>query len=419
MHKKEGPRLVLAAIAAFCVYTCMYAYRKPFTAATFDAVSFLGVDYKAALVIAQTIGYTLSKFYGIKFIAELNSRKRSFLILGFILAGWIALLLFAITPAPYNLIFLLLNGFPLGVIYGLVFSYLEGRRSTELLGAVLATSFIFASGFTQSIGKYILLNWQVNEWWMPFVSGAVFLVPTVVFTLLLDRTPAPTEQDITYRTRRLPMTRGERKSFIKTFFPGLMLLIITYILLTIIREYRSNFAANIWAELGLGNNAAVFTQSELPASLATLFLLGCLVLIKNNRKALLINHGIILFGFLLSIFATILFRSEVISPFWWMTLVGVGLYMGYVPFNAMLFERLIASFKYVSNAGFLIYLADSFGYLGSDAVLLLKSILKLQVSWSHFFVTIIFAFSSTGIVLISLSALYFRSKFYSSEPKTG
>jgi hypothetical protein len=102
-----------------------------------------------------------------------------------------------------------------------------------------------------------------------------------------------------------------------------------------------------------------------------------------------------------------------------MTIVGVGMYMGYVPFNAMLFERLIASFKYVSNAGFLIYLADSFGYLGSDAVLLVKSFMKLNVSWTTFFATMVLVLSSIGIVLITLSALYFRAKFLSTKIKTG
>jgi MFS family permease len=419
MFKKEWASLTLAALSAFCVYTCMYAFRKPFTAANFSSSSFLSIDYKVWLVIAQTIGYTLSKFYGIKFIAELKTERRPLLILSFIGAGWVALFFFAVTPAPFNILFLLLNGFALGVIYGLVFSYLEGRRSTELLGAVLATSFIFASGFTQSVGKYILLHWNVSEWWMPFVTGAVFLIPTIIFTLLLDKTPRPNAKDIEQRTQRLPMTREERKLFIRTFFPGLVMLIITYILLTVIRDYRSNFASNIWAELGEGNNAAVFTQSELPASLVTLFLLGMLVLIKNNRKALMINHLIIAAGFLLSIFTTVLYQNGTISAFWWMTIVGVGMYMGYVPFNAMLFERLIASFKYVSNAGFLIYLADSFGYLGSDAVLLVKSFMKLNVSWTTFFATMVLVLSSIGIVLITLSALYFRAKFLSTKIKTG
>ena len=419
MFNRQWVSLLLAAVSAFCVYTCMYAFRKPFTAASYQHLSFLTVGYKVWLVIAQTIGYTLSKFYGIRFIAELKGERRQWHILRFIGAGWAALFFFAIIPPPFNMMFLVMNGFALGVIYGLVFSYLEGRRSTEVLGAVLATSFIFASGFSQSAGKYMLLNFGVSEWWMPFATGAVFLPPTIFFTWLLGKTPKPDVKDVTERTARLPMTKRERRAFVQTFFPGLMMLIFTYVLLTIIRDYRSNFAADIWKELGQGNNAAVFTQSELPASLVTLILLGMLVLVKNNQRALLINHLIIAAGFALSIFTTLLYKNGSLSSFWWMTLVGVGMYMGYVPFNAMLFDRLIASFKYVGNAGFLIYLADSFGYLGSDAVLLTKSFLKLDVSWSNFFESMVLVLSAVGLVLIGFSAIYFRSKFSLNKIDTG
>lgn len=412
MLKKEWASLLLAALSAFCVYTCMYAFRKPFTAANYSNLKFLSIDYKVWLVVAQTVGYTLSKFFGIKFIGELKNEKRSTIILLFIGTSWLALLFFAVTPAPYNILFLFINGFPLGVIYGLVFSYIEGRRSTELLGAVLASSFIFASGLTQSVGKYILLNWNVTKWWMPFVTGGIFIVPTILFTLLLERTPKPDQKDIEERTQRSPMNKTERKKFVQTFLPGLILLIVVYVLLTIIRDYRSNFASNIWSELGMGNDASVFVKSELPASLITLFLLGLLIMMKNNIKALLINHVIIVFGFVLSIVVTIFFVRGNLSAFWWMTLAGVGLYMGYVPFNCMLFERLIASFKYVSNAGFLIYLADSFGYLGSDAVLITKNFTNISVSWSDFFVRMIFLFSGIGLLLITISAFYFRNKFY-------
>lgn len=404
--------MMLAALSAFCVYTCMYAFRKPVTAANYEHLKFLSVDYKVWLVIAQTIGYTLSKFYGIKFIGELRNEKRPTIILLFIGIAWVALLFFAITPAPYNIVFLLVNGFPLGIIYGLVFSYLEGRRATELLGAVLASSFIFASGFTQSIGKYILLEWNVTQCWMPFITGGIFLVPVVLFTLLLEQTPKPDKKDVEERIERLPMNKTERKKFVQTFLPGLILLITVYVLLTIIRDYRSNFASNMWSELGMGSDASVFVKSEIPASLITLVLLGLLVMIKNNFKALLINHIVIAFGFILSIIVTLFYLKGVISPFWWMTLVSLGLYMGYVPFNCMLFERLIASFKYVSNAGFLIYLADSFGYLGSDAVLITKNFSNLSVTWSDFFVRMILLFSAVGFMLIIISAFYFRNKFY-------
>jgi len=389
----------------------MYAFRKPFTVADFEGLRFLGVDYKIWLVIAQTAGYTASKFFGIKFIAELKSKNRALPILMFIAVAWIALLFFAIVPPPYNILFLLINGFPLGVIYGLVFSYLEGRRTTEFLGAALSASFIFASGFTQSAGKFILVKWHVSEWWMPCVTGLVFFVPLLVFTWLLEKTPKPTEHDIALRTERKPMNKKERGNFIKAFLPGLLMLFVVYVLLTIIRDYRSNFAANIWKETGHGNDISLFTKTEIPSSILVLVTMSLLVYVRKNIRALMINHFLVVLGFILSLGGTVLFVYNQLSAISWMTITGIGLYMGYVPFNCMLFERLIASFRYVSTAGFLIYVADSFGYLGSDVVLLIKNFGNPNISYSDFFVKMILGISALGTALTIFSSLYFRRKY--------
>ena len=100
---------VYAALCSFAVYFCMYAFRKPFAAAGFSGIQFLNIDYKVWLVTAQVIGYMLSKFYGIKFISGMQGERRATTIVKLILLAWLSLLLFAITPAPYNIVFLLLN----------------------------------------------------------------------------------------------------------------------------------------------------------------------------------------------------------------------------------------------------------------------------------------------------------------------
>jgi hypothetical protein len=46
---------LLAGGAAFLAYASMYAFRKPFTAASFEGMHLAGVDYKVWLVIAQVI----------------------------------------------------------------------------------------------------------------------------------------------------------------------------------------------------------------------------------------------------------------------------------------------------------------------------------------------------------------------------
>src|SRR5688572_28604056 len=223
---------VYATLVAFCLYTCIFAFRKTFTVGTFEGLSYLGVSYKVWLIIAQVIGYGLAKFIGIKVISELPAFQRAKGIVIMVFIAGISWLFFAITPAPYNIFFLFTNGLPLGMGWGLVFGYLEGRRVTEVLGAGLSVSFIFSSGFAKSIGGFVMKNWGTSEYWMPFVSTCLFLLPLILFLWLLDKLPPPSPFDEELRTRRQPMNAVERKKFLFAIAPGLVLLILTYMLLT-------------------------------------------------------------------------------------------------------------------------------------------------------------------------------------------
>jgi hypothetical protein len=409
---------VFAAVCSFSVYFCMYAFRKPFTAAGFESLKFLNIDYKVWLVTAQVIGYMLSKFYGIKFISGMQPGKRANTIVILILSAWMALLLFAVTPAPYNIFFLFVNGFPLGMVWGLVFSYLEGRRSTEFMGAVLSISFIFSSGVVKSAGKSVLINWHATEMWMPFITGGLFVLPMILFTWLLNHMPAPTSEDIFTRRPRLPMTKEERKAFVQTFLPGIVVIVITYVLLTILRDFRDNFANELFTELGYGNNAGIFTQTEVPVSLIVLVCMSLLVLIKSNIKAFLINHYIIVFGYILALLSTLLFINHNISPVVWMTSIGTGLYLSYVPFNCLYFERMIATYNIKGNVGFMMYIADSFGYMGSVIVLFAKEFFSVHLSWTSFFTHLVIIITVIGIAGTIAASLYFRKKYISDHSST-
>lgn len=401
---------VYATLVAFCLYTCIFAFRKTFTVGTFEGFSYLGVSYKVWLIIAQVIGYGLAKFIGIKVISELPAFKRANGILIMVAVAGISWLFFAITPAPYNILFLFTNGLPLGMGWGLVFGYLEGRRVTEVLGAGLSVSFIFSSGFAKSVGGFVMKNWGTSEYWMPFVSTCLFLLPLLLFLWLLNKLPAPSLADEEERTKRQPMNNEERKKFMFTFAPGLVLLILTYMLLTAFRDFRDNFSADVWKSLGYGNSPEIFTQTETPVTIAILFIIGSIMFIKNNRIALIINHLLILVGMILVGLSSYLFEEKLISEVVWMMMLGLGLYLGYVPFNSILFDRLIATFKYISTVGFLIYLADAFGYLGSIGVMMYKEFGQSTVSWLNFFISAGYVMSITGSVLIVSSMIYFYYK---------
>src|SRR5271165_2408704 len=75
---------IWCVVAAFGAYFCMYGFRKPFTAGVYSDLSLWGVGYKTVLVTAQVLGYTLSKFLGIKVVAEVEPHRRAVLLLGLI-----------------------------------------------------------------------------------------------------------------------------------------------------------------------------------------------------------------------------------------------------------------------------------------------------------------------------------------------
>jgi len=403
---------LVAGCAGFSAYFAMYAFRKPFSAATFDVVPgwHFALDYKIALVIAQVAGYAVSKVIGIKVISELDPRRRPLAILVLILSAWLALLLFALVPAPWNVGAMFLNALPLGMIWGLVFGFMEGRRVSEVLGAVVCASFIVSSGAVKSVGKLVMVDWQVTPFWMPAVAGALFFPVLFLSVWALAALPPPDARDEAARVRRAPMDGAARTAFVSEYGVGLALLIVAYVLATALRDFRDNFAAELWRGLGYGNGAAIFTASEVPVAALALVALGLIMIVRENRRALAVIHLVILGGLVLLGGSTLAFQSGWIGPIVWMILSGAGLYIVYTPFNAMLFDRMIAFSGRIGTAGFLIYLADSAGYIGSCALLLWRNFGLVELDWLQVFTASIYATSLIGAALVLLSAVFFLRK---------
>src|SRR5690606_39101204 len=96
---RRGPTWMINALAisaAFSTYFCMYAFRKPLSAGTFEGIVpwGAGVQLKTAFLIAQILGYTCSKYLGTRVLSELDQEKRPHTIVGLITASWVALLAF-------------------------------------------------------------------------------------------------------------------------------------------------------------------------------------------------------------------------------------------------------------------------------------------------------------------------------------
>lgn len=411
--QKLSQHPVWALVAAFGTYFCMYGFRKPYTAATYTDVAYWGIDYKFLLIISQTLGYMLAKWIGIKVVAEIKPSQRIKVLIGLILFAELTLLLFGFVPRPWNIVCLLLNGLPLGVVFGLVLGFLEGRRHSEALIAGLCASFIVADGASKSIGN-LLLHWGVPESWMPFAAGIFFMVPMAIFVAMLNVVPAPSTADVTSRSERTPMSSQARKAFFIKYAPGISGITIVYLFVTILRSIRADFAPELWRDLGFKQTPEIFTQSELLVSLGVVIISGFAVLIKNHYKAFRFALMTCVFGFAILLVA-INSVGHGMGNFAFMVLVGLGVYIPYVAIHTTIFERLIAITKERANIGFLMYVVDAVGYTGYILLMLLRYLAPPDSSILSLFLRICVYIGISGGLLVLFCNWYFKMKLKENE----
>lgn len=403
--------ILWSMLAAFGAYFCMYAFRKPFNAGTYTGEELFGLNYKVVLIIAQVLGYMLSKFIGIKVISELKPRNRQVLIISLILFSEIGLLFFGLASKPYKFLFLFLNGLPLGMIWGVVFSYLEGRRFTEILGMGLSISLIVSSGILKTVYFTVHEWWpSVSEYWLPFVIGLLFLPVFLFFVWMLAMIPPPDETDKLLRAERSPMTPKDKMEVLKRFGWGILCFVIMYSLLTTMRDFRDNFSVEIWNEIEPHWNKTVFAKTEIVSAVIVLIAVGSLSILRNNIKGFWGTQWVIALGIVVCGGSTLLFQFGALSAFWWMLLTGTGLFLAYVPIQVAVFERLIALFKIKANAGFFVYICDSVGYVGSVGLLLYKEFYEHNVSWHKVLMNFSYLLSVASMVLLAVIALFFNQK---------
>ena len=409
LNRNDAVLAAYCIAAAFGTYFCMYAFRKPFTAAKYEGLTFAGVAFKTVLVSAQVSGYTLSKFIGIKVISEMPANRRALSILGLIGVAELALLGFAVLPQPLKVVMLFINGLPLGMVFGLVLAYLEGRKLTEALSAGLCASFIMSSGVVKSVGEYLLVAYGVTEYWMPFLTGLIFLPGLLLAVWLLQQVPPPSDKDVALRGARNPMTPDDRRNFLRQHGFSFGLLVLVFLLLTIIRSVRDDFGVEIWERLLDGEEQpSIYGKTETVIAFAVTIIAGLAIAIKNNRSALLGSLYMTAGGFAMVLLAIWGQRAGALQPFPFMVLVGFGMYLPYVVFHTTIFERLIASIREPLNIGYLMYIADATGYLGYVGLMLVKDRGSKQLNMLQIFNNVTFLISSLSLVIMVVVIVHFR-----------
>ena len=276
--------ILWAGGAALLSYSLVYALRKPYTAAAFEDVEFFDMDYKVVVTISQIVGYVISKFMGIKLISELRREERLRFILMSVVMAELSLVFFGLLSAPYNIAAMFLNGLSLGCMWGVIFSFIEGRRMTDILASLLGVSMVISSGTAKSAGLYVMNNLHVNEFWMPALIGAVALPQLALLGYALNRLPQPTEEDIAMKSERATLNGKQRWELFKNFMPFLMMLFVANIAIVVLRDIKEDFLVNI---IDVSKYSPwLFAKIDSVVTLIILVVFGLMVFVKDNLKAL-------------------------------------------------------------------------------------------------------------------------------------
>ena len=385
-EKKPMPDWIFVLWAggtALLSYSLVYALRKPFTAAEFEGLQVFGMDYKIVVSIIQLLGYVSAKLLGIKYISELRPEGRLKFIIGSAALSEISLIAFGLLPMPYNIMALYFNGLSLGCMWGVIFSFLEGRRTTDILASIMGVSMALSSGVAKSLGLYTLNVLHVSEFWMPALIGAIAF-PLLCFTgWMMTRFPQPTAADIASRSVRVTLNGHQRWALFRRFMPLLIMLFAANLLLTVQRDIKEDFIVCIIDVSTVSSWA--FAQID---SIATLVLLATFALLSttyDHLKMLCILLVLSTCGMGTLAFLGANFEQVGLPTTIWLFLQSLCLDMAYLSFQTIFFERFIACFKIKGNVGFFIITIDFVGYLGTLALLLFKEFYASHIDWASFY----------------------------------
>ena len=400
---------------ALLSYSLVYALRKPFTAAEFDGLQVAGMDYKIVVSIIQLIGYVCAKMLGIKFISELKPEGRLKFIIGSAALSEASLVTFGLLPAPYNIFALFFNGLSLGCMWGVIFSFLEGRRTTDILASIMGVSMALSSGVAKSLGLYALHDLGVSEFWMPALVGALAFPLLCLMGWMMTKFPAPCAADIAARTRRVTLDGRQRWQLFVKFMPLLIMLFGANLLLTVQRDIKEDFIVCIIDVSQVSSWAFAYIDS-----IATVVLLGAFALLSavgNHLRALCLLLIFSTMGMGTIAFLGAEAEALDIPTTAWLFMQTFCIDIAYLSFQTIFFERFIACFKVKGNVGFFIITIDFVGYLGTLALLLFKEFMAPHVDWTSFYngmsvyVGIICCIAFAGSIIYIINKVYKTNRF--------
>ena len=345
-----------------------------FACAWRERPAFGGLSFKTCLALAQTFGYASGKIPSLVYSPKLPEEQLRGALMAVIVAAGTAVTLSTFAPPGLSLVLVAMACFALAPAWSILMRFLEGRRDTEAVVAIVSFSYIGCSGLCKGITvDLVVVGFSDAE-----AVATCAVAGTALGLLAAERVaaqPPPSEADIEKRGRRKQMTnyRAEGGQLAREFGLGLALCVSAYTLLGSLRAYRDYFQLELFMAVGLsGQGASLFATSEFTISVVVLASTACFGLVEDNRRALRLilwvaaGGGVGLAGF------TALHGQGWIGGLAWMVCLGASAFLAYVPLGCMLYERLLGAAREQMTSALLNLLADACVLVGTAILLCYK-----------------------------------------------
>lgn len=301
-------------------------------------------------------------------------------------------------------------------LYGGIVTYLEGRRSTEILLASISASLVFA-GTVSRASADVLLRMGCPARFMPLLLGAGAFLVAAFLLVLTARAPPPNRADVAARSARTPMSPRKQWEFVRDNLFGVVATIGIWACMAGLRSFRDFYTQKIFsAALNGTPTSKVYVLADVPGAVLSFVFLVMMSWVHNSQRALFLMLLTNVAGLLVMAGCTYLFRLAVLDGMDWILLYSAAFYAVYSVLNAPLNERIFAVTRAEGTCSFLIYASDFFGYVVTVGLLMYQSFGPLAGTSNNvvldLFVSMLYVLTALMTLLAGGSMCYFwRDKY--------
>ena len=323
------------ALWALLYYSCVLLIKTSmFACAWAERPSFGGLSFKTCLALAQTFGYALGKIPSLIYSPKLPHHRLKGALMVIIASSGACMGLSVLMPPVLSLGFVLLGCVSLAPTWSVLMRFLEGRRDTEMVVAIVSFSYIGCSGLSKGIAIDLISVHAFSDAKAVAVCATAGVVLGLIAAARVAAQPSPCAEDIKKRGKRQPMNnmRAECGALQRDFGVGIGLSIAAYTMLGSIRAFRDYFQLELFRAVGLsGRGASLFATSEFSISIVVLASSACFGLIEDNRRALRAILRVAAAGGVALALSTLLHQRSYLNGLSWMTAVGAAAFLACKP----------------------------------------------------------------------------------------